>query len=433
MINNTDSLPNAFLTCYLLVLIPMLLIVIVICVSTNDQIAYNLSQYVFEERNRYENDPIYNCVYFGCRFSAVCLLAACRAEVELITEPRSGEEYVFVSGGQPHPVRQANPAESRQLQFETAHKIPEKLPTHYVSRDTEERTDKYSKLKSKPEYSPVIDAMKSGHSFSNSNVKRESGEGIIEIEEDKRAIKKELKKKATSLPSKPTEIEIDLPLSKIENIKISELSSNSEVNAQMDVELEPMSQSGKLVEKLEVTSQKPVFTTGAPSTPRTFDVLPVNLGSDSADSINTGLLAVSADSNLPLDVAGSEATNSKIKIKKGPNGKDYEYEYVYYYSDDDQEDPEMAKAEAKSSEVTTKVSNSHDGPQKDGENQITSSSNRNKNRYNSIERGSATTTTTTTAAPENNEVLPGSTRSRYRGRNLAPSTTLNENDSGDER
>lgn len=375
---------------------------------------------------------MYNYMLFCFRFSGVCLLAACRAEVELITEPKNGEEYVFVSGGQPHPVRQAKPEDARQLQFETAHKIPEKLPTHHVSRDTEERTDKFSKLKSKPEYSPVIDALKSGHSFSSSNVKRESGEGIIEIEEDKRATKKDLKKKASSQPLKPKEIEIDLPFSKIENIKISESSLSSEVNPQMDVELEPMSQSGKLVEQLEVTSQKPVFTTGAPSTPRTFDVLPVNLPSDSADSINTGLLAVSADSNLPLDVAGSEATNSKIKIKKGPNGKDYEYEYVYYYSDDDQDDPEMAKAEAKSSEVTTKVSNSHDGPQKDGENQITSSSNRNKNRYNSIERGS-TTTTTTTAAPENNEVLPGSTRSRYRGRNLAPSTTLNENDSGDER
>lgn len=357
---------------------------------------------------------------------AGCLAVAYSAESEIITEPRPGEEYVFVQGGQPQEVRTARQRDE-QL-FETAHKIPEKLPSHHVNRQTEDKPDKYSKTKiklEKAEFSPIVDALISGHLSNTANVKRESGEGIIEIQEEKK-IAKDHKKKAIS-----KEIEVDVPLSKIETIKIDEDNSKSETNPEMHIELEPMSQSGKLIETADVTTQKPVLTTGAPSTPRSFDVLPVNL--ESADSINGGLLG----SDIPLEVAGSEQKqHSRIQIKKGPNGQDYEYEYVYYYYDEDEDAKKTEKAESpekKPVEETTKVHNSHDGPQNVATNQINNG--RNKNKYSTIERGtpsSTTTTSTTTSAPDNNEVLPTASRNRFRGRNL-PQSIPTEEDTNEER
>lgn len=52
-----------------------------------------------------------------------------------------------------------------------------------------------------------------------------------------------------------------------------------------------------------------------------------------AQSINDGLID---DDEFILEGAGSEnKQQSRIQIKKGPNGQDYEYEYVYYYYDDE--------------------------------------------------------------------------------------------------
>lgn len=53
-----------------------------------------------------------------------------------------------------------------------------------------------------------------------------------------------------------------------------------------------------------------------------------------AQSVNDGL--IDDDEFAVLEGAGSEnKQQSRIQIKKGPNGQDYEYEYVYYYYDDE--------------------------------------------------------------------------------------------------
>jgi hypothetical protein len=54
-----------------------------------------------------------------------------------------------------------------------------------------------------------------------------------------------------------------------------------------------------------------------------------------AQSVNEGL--IDDEEFSILEGAGSEnKQQSRIQIKKGPNGQDYEYEYVYYYYDDDE-------------------------------------------------------------------------------------------------
>ncbi|XP_070499819.1 serine-rich adhesin for platelets isoform X2 [Chironomus tepperi] len=100
-----------------------------------------------------------------------------------------------------------------------------------------------------------------------------------------------------------------------------------------------------------------------------------------AQSINEGLI----DDFSILEEAGSEnKQQSRIQIKKGPNGQDYEYEYVYYYYDDDEKNPEdsdviVANRKSPSSSSTTTTTTT----------QAPESVNAGKISYTSIERGSS--------------------------------------------
>lgn len=284
---------------------------------------------------------------------------------------------MLVSSGQQTPLRN----------FETSHKIPEKHPNHRVLKNDEESEKHIKKLHT-------------------GKTKHSATEGIVAIEEDKKSLyKKGQKNKASET------IEVDVPVSKIEEIKIKEDYENIETNPNMAVALEAMSESGKLSDAPGTTTQKPVLTTAAPSTTNKYEYINVNF--DTIDDINTGLLS----SNLNLEAAGSEQKqHSRIQIKKGPNGQDYEYEYIYYYYDEDEESKKDGKVKVVST-TTAPVHNSHDGPLKaDGDNHIGNES-KTKNKYSSIDRSASSTT-----APETqNEVLPATaSRGRTRGRNITP-------------
>lgn len=302
--------------------------------------------------------------------------------MDIITEPRPGEEYVLVSSGQQTPVRN----------FETSHKIPEKHPNHRLTKPND--SDK------------VFKKLQSGKA-------KHPAEGIISIEEDKKAsLKKGQKiKNAES-------IEVDIPVSKIEDIKIKENIKDADINPKMDVALEALSESGKLKNHDGTTTQKPVLTTSSTSS-KAYDYIPINF--DTIDDINSGLLS----SNVKLETAGSEQKqHSRIQVKKGPNGQDYEYEYIYYYYDEDEESKKDPKDNKGFVSVTgLPVHNSHDGPQKvENENQIAKET-RSKSKYSTIDRSA----TTTTAAPEvHNEVNPTPSRGRSRGRNITPASVEEE-------
>lgn len=311
----------------------------------------------------------------------VYTLCRAHAEVDIITEPRPGEEYVLVSSGPQTPLRN----------FETSHKIPEKHPQHRILK-TDEGNEKI---------------MKKLHS---GKVKQPT-EGIVAIEEDKKSpIKKGQKTKASET------IEIDVPVSKLEEIKIKENFREVETNPNMAVDLETMAESGKLRNTAASTTQKPVLTTAPPAVNKGFDYIPINF--DTIDDINSGLLS----SNVKLETAGSEQKqHSRIQIKKGPNGQDYEYEYVYYYYDE--EDGKKESKDKASSTTAAPVHNSHDGPQKtESDNQIAKET-KVKSKYSTIDRSS----TTTTATPEIlNEVTPTPNRGRARGRIVAPAPVEEE-------
>lgn len=312
----------------------------------------------------------------------MCTFYSAFAEVDIITEPRPGEEYVLVSSGQQTPLRN----------FETSHKIPEKHPNHRnFKQDDSEK---------------IIKKLHSGKA-------KHATEGIVAIEEDKKALfRKGLKSKAES-------IEIDVPVSKLEDIKIRENLKDVETNPKMAVALEAMSESGKLSKTAGTTTQKPILTTAPPSTTQGYDYIPINF--DTIDDINSGLLS----SSVNLETAGSEQKpQSRIQIKKGPNGQDYEYEYIYYYYDEDEENKKEGKGKERASSTTASpVHNAHDGPEKvESENHIANES-KTKNKYSTIDR----TGTTTAATPEiQNEVVPATTRGRGRSRTVAPAPVSEE-------
>ncbi|XP_059470644.1 uncharacterized protein LOC132193781 [Neocloeon triangulifer] len=70
------------------------------------------------------------------------------------------------------------------------------------------------------------------------------------------------------------------------------------------------------------------------------DLPPFNILSSGSRKPSEGhdIIAKGSSSHLPLETAGSQTQSSRVNVKKAPNGQEYEYEYIYYY--DDEENPE---------------------------------------------------------------------------------------------
>ncbi|XP_011494752.1 PREDICTED: mucin-17 isoform X2 [Ceratosolen solmsi marchali] len=157
--------------------------------------------------------------------------------------------------------------------------------------------------------------------------------------------------------------------------------------------------SGVRVSHENPTTMLPILTTQRDN--QLFDFVPVNIiredakGNPFAPFDNKNFEDLGDISLVP---AGS---NTRIQVKKGPNGKDYEYEYVYYYYDEEDEGKGGATA-SNSQEAPTRTSaptsNSGTPPRR---------SNPNRNKYSTLDR-------TTTIEPVINEVIPSGNGSRAR-------------------
>lgn len=150
------------------------------------------------------------------------------------------------------------------------------------------------------------------------------------------------------------------------------------------------------------TTMMPVLTT--PREARSFDFVPVNIIHDDGKETSFRERNFGDFSDVSLIPAG---TNSRIQVKKGPNGKDYEYEYVYYYYDEEDEN--------KAGSADSAVTNSYDVPSR-----TTSAPKRgsNRNKYNTVERSS-------TVEPASNEVIPNR-NGNNRGRQLVEAEDVSE-------
>ncbi|XP_012217572.1 mucin-2 [Linepithema humile] len=158
------------------------------------------------------------------------------------------------------------------------------------------------------------------------------------------------------------------------------------------------------------TTMLPILTTPREARNKNspFDFVPVNIiREDNKDGFARFSDANFGDlGDVSLIPAG---TNSRIQVKKGPNGKDYEYEYVYYYYDEEDEN----KANTAGSAVT----NSYDIPSRTTSVPRRGSNTSNRSKYNPVERSS-------TMESSNNEVIPN--RSGNRGRQLVETEDVSE-------
>lgn len=100
-----------------------------------------------------------------------------------------------------------------------------------------------------------------------------------------------------------------------------------------------------------------------------------------AQSVNEGL--IDDEEFSLLEEAGTEnKQQSRIQIKKGPNGQDYEYEYVYYYYDD-----EESKNPGDSDVIVSNRKSSSPAPTTTAAPTTTQAVGGAKIRYSSVERG----------------------------------------------
>ncbi|XP_043514673.1 mucin-5AC-like isoform X1 [Frieseomelitta varia] len=152
------------------------------------------------------------------------------------------------------------------------------------------------------------------------------------------------------------------------------------------------------------TTMMPVLTT--PRETRAFDFVPVNIIRDDGKETSFRERNFGDFSDVSLVPAG---TNSRIQVKKGPNGKDYEYEYVYYYYDEEDEN--------KAGTADSAVTNSYDVPSRTTPAPRRGGSSTNRNKYTNVERSS-------TVEPASNEVIPN--RNGNRGRQLVETEDVSE-------
>lgn len=207
--------------------------------------------------------------------------------MDVITEPKPGQEYVYVqsSSSGSRPIERKDKID-QERPFETAHKLPPSL-TFALNKDDKNVDEK--KIEK------------------NGKVKREAADkpapapaGAIKLD-----VQKLLEKYKTELKSSTT------PKTTTTTKTTARTSSRRRNSNNRRIKKEA-------IEEVVLTSPAPVLTTGV-SVPK-----PV-------------------DDDIPLVASGSEKQRSRIQIKKGPNGQEYEYEYVYYYYDDD--DDEKTKQE----------------------------------------------------------------------------------------
>lgn len=93
--------------------------------------------------------------------------------------------------------------------------------------------------------------------------------------------------------------------------------------------------------QVTTTTVLPLTSTSAILTKSNFDIIPVNLVTDKMkkeyekdlDFVDSPL-----GDKLLVPAGSSSNQQSRVEVKKGPNGQDYEYEYVYYYYDDEDND-----------------------------------------------------------------------------------------------
>lgn len=310
-------------------------------------------------------------------------------EVKLITEPRPGEEYVMFQSGQ---TRVQSKTQPRVLEaqhgpeFATSHRIPQRDraivekeildiprgPRDKVKRDSPsdielshmfaevlltpgatlplvEESAPPSASEVRTEFSVVTSVPRkvvANEPGVKVEVEPKGGSGILEARLEGADEKKIMVKKTAIIEQKLEDVvkreqdkkKEDELLATVEVMPIASVGVTSPKfeSHQGDISV-PLQKKLAVVNtntqaNADVTTTVRPLTSTAPVSKSPFDIIPVNVLADKGKEplVDTPL------GDKVLVPAGSAANpQSRIEVKKGPNGQDYEYEYVYYYYDDE--------------------------------------------------------------------------------------------------
>jgi hypothetical protein len=211
---------------------------------------------------------------------------------------------------------------------------------------TEEIRTEYSVVTSKPrkvvptvKHVPVVKIEPKG----DSGVIEENLEGsdVHKVMQRKQSVEQGKESKSTS-PESENKSDDSL----ISNVEVKPVSQVGVTSPKFETKQGDISVPLQKIEaassgKVTTTTVLPLTSTAAGLTKSNFDIIPVNLVADKTKKEHEKDLDF-VDSPLGdklLVPAGSSSNQqSRIEVKKGPNGQDYEYEYVYYYYDDEDND-----------------------------------------------------------------------------------------------
>ncbi|CAB3385603.1 Hypothetical predicted protein [Cloeon dipterum] len=254
-----------------------------------------------------------------------CLHAVVAApEVELITEPRAGEEYVFfkaaVSGRNPS-VEIVNKTTTTTAAPQTTITDDETTVPTTFQTDAYETSDTELPTESKEEVQTEVSVVISKEMHINGRI-----------------FKQEQQKKMENVKIVPDNHESSQNKEEAAS-EVIEFKSEAEIGL-----LNRPSFEGKRGDTFTVPSgkfqsiDKSQHTAAVSNLP---DLPPFNILSTGSRKPSEGhdIIAKGTSSHLPLQAAGTQTQSSRINVKKAANGQEYEYEYIYYY-DDDEANPE---------------------------------------------------------------------------------------------
>ncbi|XP_046742361.1 mucin-5AC-like [Diprion similis] len=311
--------------------------------------------------------------------SAVLLcsvMAAVLGDDDIVTQARIGQEFVQYDSS----LGESSQLKARAIpveEFVTAHKIPAE-----IEQPSDEDDEEDAELAMEVELAKEV-IQRAVQSRDKRTDKKKVTQQTSEPYEDEAKSKKNSPKRQARVQIENFSNSGVLPEDGVMKIEIAKENSGAQTDSIIPgVEVSPENP----------TTMMPVLTT--PREVRAFDFVPVNIiREDSKDAYTPFADRHFGDlSDVSLVPAGS---NSRIQVKKGPNGKDYEYEYVYYYYDEEDEGKAGSQTNTQGDVVKTTPSPLS---RRDA---ITG-----RNKYSSIDRS-------TTIEPASNEVIP----SRANGRN----------------
>ncbi|KAI5732407.1 hypothetical protein M8J77_026371 [Diaphorina citri] len=274
-----------------------------------------------------------------------------KGEVELITEPRPGDEFVQIhtTNGEQTPTKFLKPSSSRfggsPSSYSKSRGLPgserdvpiipakdKRLLRFSANHDSDVESDESADEMNVS----IVDEGKTGFELKNADEdEKEILEHKIEPISDKQDSEEDLFEEEHEQQEKHNIDNVSLYMESKSGVQKSDAIEENDESP-----VKQLSTSKPLLEK-----PRDKHADKKSSSDKKYDILTFNKQKGSKQKYEENFDFVDSPFEDKLVSSGTSQT-SRINVKKGPNGQDYEYEYVYYYYyDDPSDDPAGQKAQ----------------------------------------------------------------------------------------